>query len=87
MVCKDRVGGKKAEYDAAIDPQSGRPGDSLTTREVIFEWGGDPFKEPVWVDLMTGWIYEIPAENQIVTNGESASSAAAAAFARIRPGQ
>ena len=65
MVCKDRVGGKKAEYDAAIDPQSGRPGDSLTTREVIFEWGGDPFKEPVWVDLMTGWIYEIPAENQI----------------------
>jgi len=51
--------------DAVIDPQSGRPGDSLTTREVVFEWGDDPLKEPVWVDLMTGWVYEIPAENQI----------------------
>ena len=65
MVCKRREGGMKTEYDAVIDPKSGRPGDSLTTREVIFEWGGEPFKEPVWVDLMTGWVYEVPAENQI----------------------
>ena len=66
MICTKREGGTKIEYDAVIDPQSGRPGDSLTTREVVFEWGGDPFKEPVWVDLVTGWVYEIPAENQIV---------------------
>ena len=65
MVCTKREGGAKTEYDAVIDPQSGWPSDSLTTREVIFEWGGNPFKEPVWVDLMTGWVYEIPAENQI----------------------
>ena len=69
MVCTRREGGAKTEYDAVIDRQggqpSGRPSDSLTTREVIFEWGGDRFKEPVWVDLMTGWVYEIPAENQI----------------------
>ena len=65
MICTRREGGTKIEYDAVIDPQSGRPGDSLTTREVVFEWGDDPFKEPVWVDLMTGWVYEIPAENQI----------------------
>ena len=57
--------GDPTQYDAAIDPQSGRPSDSLTTREVIFEWGGNPFKAPVWVDLMTGWVYEIPPENQI----------------------
>ena len=46
--------------------KSGRPGDSLTTREVVFEWSGKPFKEPVWVDLITGWVYDIPLENQIV---------------------
>lgn len=65
MICTKRNGRTAIEYDATIDPQSGRPGDSLTTREVIFEWGGAPFKEPVWVDLVTGWVYEIPAENQI----------------------
>ena len=57
--------GNPYEYDAVLDPYSGRPGDSLTTREVIFEWGGRVFKNPVWVDLMTGWVYEIPARNQI----------------------
>ena len=67
MVCKKRenVSSYTTEYDATIDPQSGRPGESLTTREVIFEWGGALLKNPVWVDLMTGWVYEIPAENQI----------------------
>ena len=64
MVCKGRPG-SKTKYDAKIDPASGVPGNSLTTREVIFEWGGKPFKEPVWVDLITGWVYEIPTENQI----------------------
>ena len=31
----------------------------------MIEWGGAPLKDPVWVDLVTGWVYEIPAENQI----------------------
>ena len=65
MVCK-RHPDSKTEYDAKIDPDSGVPGDSLTTREVIFEWSGRPFKEPVWVDLITGWVYAVPQENQIV---------------------
>ena len=65
MICERRPD-SKTEYDAKIDPASGVPGDSFTTREVVFEWGDNPFKEPVWVDLMTGWVYEIPAENQIV---------------------
>jgi len=65
MICK-RLPGGKLEYDAKIDPASGVPSDSLATREVIFEWSGKPFKDPVWVDLITGWVYEIPQENQIV---------------------
>ena len=64
MICKGRID-SKTKYNAKIDPDSGVPSDSLTTREVIFEWSGKPFKEPVWVDLITGWVYEIPAENQI----------------------
>jgi hypothetical protein len=51
---------------AAVPFRLGVPGDSFTTREVVFEWRGQPFKEPVWCDLMTGWVYEIPQENQIV---------------------
>jgi len=65
MICTKREGGTRVEYDAVIDPQSGKPSDSLTTREVIFEWSGNEFKNPVWVDLITGWVYEIPPENQI----------------------
>ena len=65
MICT-RHPDSKTEYDAQIDPASGVPGDSFTTREVVFEWRGQPFKEPVWCDLMTGWVYEIPQENQIV---------------------
>jgi hypothetical protein len=65
MICTKREGGTRVEYNAVIDPLTGKPGDSLTTREVIFEWGGNLLKDPVWVDLITGWVYEIPAENQI----------------------
>ena len=67
MICTRRNGGARTEYDAVLDddPENGKPGDSLTTREHIFEWDGQPFKDPVWVDLITGWVYEIPSENQI----------------------
>ena len=67
VICTSRKGGVRTEYDAVIDndPENGKPGDSLTTREHIFEWGGRLLENPVWVDLITGWVYEIPAENQI----------------------
>ena len=44
----------------------GVPSDDFTTRPAVFEWAGEPLKEPVWVDLFTGAVYEIPAKQQIV---------------------
>ena len=41
------------------------PGDSFETRGVAFTWGGRSFAEPVWVDLMTGWVYELPSDLQV----------------------
>ena len=42
------------------------PGDSFETRGISFQWKGAPLVEPVWVDLMTGWVYALPEERQIV---------------------
>ena len=50
---------------AGLD-RRGVPSDDFTTRPAIFEWEGEPMKEPVWVDLFTGAVYEIPAKRQIV---------------------
>jgi len=44
----------------------GIPSDDFTTRPAVFEWAGEPLKDPVWVDLFTGAVYEIPAKRQIV---------------------
>ena len=44
----------------------GVPSDDFTTRPAVFEWAGEPLKDPVWVDLFTGAVYEIPAKRQIV---------------------
>jgi len=44
----------------------GIPSDSFTTRPAVFEWDGAPLKDPVWVDLFTGAVYEVPAKQQIV---------------------
>lgn len=38
------------------------PGDSFATRPVRVEVPGLAFEEPVWVDLVSGRIYEIPAD-------------------------
>ena len=38
------------------------PGDSLATRPAQVEVKGMAFNEPVWVDLVSGLIYEIPAD-------------------------
>jgi hypothetical protein len=48
---------------------SGTPNDSFVTRPAQMIVKGLSFKEPVWVDLISGWIYEIdPA--RIVRAGE-----------------
>ena len=52
----------KIEVDILGDP----PGDSFETRGCVFEWTGKPLVDPVWVDLMTGWVYELPKKLQIV---------------------
>ena len=49
-----------------LSPRIGIPSDDFTTRPGVFEWQGAPLKDPVWVDLFTGAVYEIPAKNQIV---------------------
>ena len=43
----------------------GIPSDDFTTRPGVIEWSGAAFKEPVWVDLFTGAVYEVPARHQI----------------------
>ena len=43
-----------------------RPGDSFETRPAVFKCLGAPLKEPIWIDLFTGRVYEFPKENEIV---------------------
>lgn len=43
----------------------GVPSDSFTTRPGVIEWSGERLKDPVWVDLFTGAVYEVPAKQQI----------------------
>ena len=45
-----------------IHPQ---PSDSCETRTFTFEYRGRKLDRPVWVDLLTGGVYEFPEENQI----------------------
>lgn len=42
------------------------PGDSFETRPAVFHYSGAPLKEPVWVDLLSGRVYALPPESQIV---------------------
>ena len=42
-----------------------RPGDSFETRPHAFKYIGEKLREPVWVDLFTGAVYEIPAAKQV----------------------
>ena len=51
---------------AAADgtPEYLRPGDSFETRPAVFrDAGGEPLADPVWVDLLTGHVYDFPKEN------------------------
>jgi hypothetical protein len=49
---------------------SAAPGDSFVTQPAQVEVQGLAIQEPVWVDLVSGRIYEIPAD-RISTAGES----------------
>ncbi|MBQ4200267.1 MAG: beta-galactosidase [Kiritimatiellae bacterium] len=50
-------------------PKYKRPGDSFETRPAVLKYpGGKPFKEPVWIDLLTGRVYAFPKKNQIVVS-------------------
>ena len=61
---KNRV--KGMAYGAEFYVEYKRPGDSFETRPVMFRYSGAPLKEPVWVDLFTGRIYEFPRKRQLV---------------------
>lgn len=56
-------------YLVALWDDSATPGDSFATRPVHVTVKGLGFKEPVWVDLVSGGIYEIPPEH-IATTGD-----------------
>ena len=50
-----------------LKPNYSRPGDSFEIRPAVFKYpNGQPFKEPVWIDLLTGRVHAFPKERQIV---------------------
>ena len=57
------------DHTKAVDRRAGprwaRPSDSFETSPGVFTVRGAPLAEPVWVDLLTGRIYEIPARNAL----------------------
>ena len=57
--------GAKDSDASKPDPQK-CPNESVETRGIPIEWAGRPFRDPVWVDLLTGWVYEVPTEMQLV---------------------
>ena len=48
-----------------------RPGDSFETRPTVFTVVGEPMKNPVWVDILTGRVYEFPAKDVKYVDGET----------------
>ncbi len=56
-----------ADETKSLKPKYARPGDSFETRPAVFKYpNGQPFKDPVWIDLFTGRVYAFPKEKQIV---------------------
>ena len=62
-----RVGKAAGNLGGAYVPDFVRPGDSLETRPVAFYAKGEPLKDPVWVDLLSGRVYAFPKDRQVVT--------------------
>ena len=56
---------KTTPQEVTLDPRH-TPGDSFETRGIAIEWSGRKLDDPVWVDLMTGWVFELPEDRQIV---------------------
>lgn len=44
-----------------------RPGDSFETRPAVFMSTGEPLKDPVWVDFLSGRVYVFPKDRVIVS--------------------
>ena len=63
----DKSTGVLGEGEYAV--RYNRPGDSFTTRPAVFKYVGRPLNDPVWVDLLTGRIYEFPRSRQLVHSG------------------
>ena len=43
-----------------------RPGDSFETRPAVFEdYSCEPLRDPVWVDILSGRVYDFPAERVV----------------------
>lgn len=53
----------------ALWDDSATPGDGFATQPAQVTVKGLPFAEPVWVDLVSGGIYEIPAERIVKADG------------------
>ena len=46
-----------------------RPGDGFNVHPVVIEHPGEPMKDPVWVDLLTGKVWTFPKENVLKRAG------------------
>ena len=56
---------RNSRPEVELDPGAA-PTESVATRTIPIEWAGEALRDPVWVDLVTGWVYEIPADRQLV---------------------
>jgi hypothetical protein len=61
---------KTGKFLVVIWDNSGIPNDSFATRPAQVELKGLAMKQPVWVDMVSGGIYEIPA-NRVSKSGGS----------------
>ena len=60
-----KVTERQSVFTVTLDPKAA-PNESVETRGIPIEWAGQALREPVWIDLITGWVYELPADRQIV---------------------
>lgn len=55
---------RKSVLVVELDPLA-KPTESVETRGIPIEWSGPALRDPVWIDLITGWVYELPASRQL----------------------
>ena len=62
---------KKSEFkNRTVGVKLMRPDDSFETRPTVFTVRGKPLNNPVWVDILTGRVYEFPKNRMQVVDGE-----------------